>query len=103
MLLGGPNGARTVVVWPAGTRWDADEQAIVPPTGDTLHAGDTFQAIGTSARVIDALSVVNAEGDEYLYRCMEGGTDGPAEIVRHEPRIVLGLPGEQPLPSTTKP
>ncbi|MFI5935348.1 hypothetical protein [Actinoplanes sp. NPDC051494] len=45
-LLLANGDARSVVIWPAGTRWLADEEVVVHPSGARIRLGDSFRTGG---------------------------------------------------------
>jgi hypothetical protein len=79
----GPAGARSVVLWPSGSRWDAANAVVATGGGDAVRSGDHVTAYGSGVTVVEALSLLGAEGDEALHRCAEADA---VTLLRHEVR-----------------
>ena len=75
----GPVGQRTVIVWPHGTTWNAQESAVersggIAPFNDPpfkLRSGDYFQAGGYDIPMSQAFGSLAPGSDEVLERCAE--------------------------------
>lgn len=98
IYLEGPIGSRTLVVWPAGTTWVSDSEAVVTESGVELLNGDTFSATGTFTDVSGATSMLGSAGDAYIAQCAENDV----AVVRRDVRLVRP-PSRTVPPTTTQP
>lgn len=89
--LDGTVGQRTVIVWPHGTTWNAQESAVersggIAPFNDPsfkLLSGNYLRATGNTMTMAEALTSSIAPGSvEVLERCAEG--EGGVVLLRAE-------------------
>lgn len=75
LLLMSPQGSRFPIVWPAGTMWDAEGQAVVLHSGEQVVIGSDIEGTGGYA---DTEQLVEWLGDEVAARadsCVGGDID----------------------------
>jgi hypothetical protein len=75
-------GERYPIVWPEGTRWDADTQTIVTPDGETLSAGDEVYGSGGYLDVDDIDRLAGADAAALARRCVDN-TYGEVAVVNN--------------------
>jgi hypothetical protein len=75
-------GERYPVLWPSGTRWDADAQAVVTPSGETLVAGDEVDGGGGYLYIGDIERLAGADAAELAQRCLDN-TYGEIAVVNN--------------------
>lgn len=84
-------GVRYPLVWPAGTTWDAEEQAVIGPSRTRMPVGsevsggggyhkveDVKRSLGAEAEVL-AASCVDNEYGEVAFINNQRGAVGPVE------------------------
>ena len=64
-------GARYPVVWPAGTAWDAEEQAVVGPSMARMLVGSEVYGGGGYFYVEDVKRLLGAEAEALAARCVD--------------------------------
>jgi len=84
-------GERYPIVWPAGTRWDADTQTIVTPDGESLSAGDEVYGGGGYLYVDDVDRLAGADAAALARRCVDN-TYGEIAVVNNSDSAIGGLP-----------
>ena len=80
LLLMSPQGSRFPTVWPAGTMWDAEGQAVVLHSGERLVIGSDIEGTGGYA---DTEQLMGSLGDEAAARadsCVDVDTDEVAYL-----------------------
>lgn len=75
-------GERYPVLWPSGTRWDADAQAVVTPAGETLVAGDEVDGGGGYLYIGDIERLAGGDAAELAQRCLDN-TYGEIAVVNN--------------------
>lgn len=73
---------RYPVVWPRGTSWDSDIQAVVLPSGELLAAGDAVYGGGGYRYVDDIEQVVGPEAAALAEACVDN-TYGEIAVVNN--------------------
>ena len=84
-----PVGERYPIVWPAGTRWDADTQTIVTPDGESLSAGDEVYGGGGYLYVDDVDRLAGADAAALARRCVDN-TYGEIAVVNNSDSAIGG-------------
>jgi hypothetical protein len=64
-------GERYPVVWPAGTRWDADIQAVVTSRGETMAVGDEISGGGGYPYVEDVERIAGPQASALAAKCVD--------------------------------
>jgi hypothetical protein len=66
---------RYPVVWPAGTTWDPDREAVILPRGTEIRPGDRVEGSGGYGRLgsLRRSGSLDSEAIELLTRCADGG------------------------------
>lgn len=64
-------GERYPVVWPAGTRWDADAQVVVPPQGESMGVGDEVYGGGGYLYVEDVERIAGSQASALAAECVD--------------------------------
>jgi hypothetical protein len=83
LLLMSLQGSRFPIVWPAGTTWDAEGQAVVLHSGERVVIGSDIEGTGGYA---DTEQLVDWLGDEVAARadsCVDGDVDEVAYLRTH--------------------
>ncbi len=75
-------GERYPVLWPSGTRWDADAQTVVTPAGATLVAGDEVDGGGGYLYIGDIERLAGGDAAELAQRCLDN-TYGEIAVVNN--------------------
>lgn len=73
---------RYPVLWPSGTRWDADAQAVVTASGEMLVAGDEVDCSGGCLYIGDIERLAGADAVELAQRCLDN-TYGEIAVVKN--------------------
>ena len=68
-----PNSSRDLVVWPAGTKWQADPAGVVLPNGDVALLGDVVEGGGGYHGPDDVLDLAGEEAAALAGRCAGPG------------------------------
>ncbi len=64
-------GERYPVVWPAGTRWDADAQEVVTPQGESMGVGDEVYGGGGYLYVEDVERIAGSQASALAAECVD--------------------------------
>ena len=64
-------GERYPIVWPAGTRWDADNQAVVTSRGETMPVGDEVYGGGGYLYVGDVERIAGPQASALAAKCVD--------------------------------
>lgn len=75
-------GERYPIVWPAGTAWDAEEQAVVSPSTARMPVGSEVYGGGGYFFVEDVKRLLGAEAEALAGRCVDN-TDGEIAFVNN--------------------
>ena len=75
-------GERYPVVWPAGTAWDAEAQAVVGPSDERMPVGSEVHGGGGFFYLEDVERLLGAEAEALAGRCVDN-TDGEIAIVNN--------------------
>ena len=75
-------GERYPALWPAGTRWDADAQAVVTASGEMLVAGDEVDGGGGYLYVGDIERLAGEDAAELAQGCLDN-TYGEIAVVNN--------------------
>ena len=62
---------RYPVVWPAGTTWDAEDQAVISPSGTEMAVGSQVYGGGGYAKVGDVERSLGAEAEALVTSCAD--------------------------------
>jgi hypothetical protein len=109
IYVDGPAGARSVIAWPHGTRWNPATQSIERPGGlepfndpaFALAIGDYFSAAGTTQSRAEVVVDLSPDSAESLDRCLEGDVAVVRARVRNaEPPSWVPTPTTSTEPAT---
>jgi hypothetical protein len=75
-------GERYPIVWPAGTRWDADNQAVIAPGGQSMAIGDEVYGGGGYLYVDDIERIAGPEASALATECVDN-TYGEIAVVNN--------------------
>ena len=75
-------GERYPIVWPAGTRWDVDNQSVVTPLGESIVVGDEIYGGGGYLNVEDVERIAGLQVSELAARCVDN-TYGEIAVVNN--------------------
>jgi hypothetical protein len=75
-------GERCPILWPAGTRWDEQNQAVISATGDPMAIGDEVYGGGGYLCVADVARVAGPQASSLAADCVDN-TYGEIAIVTH--------------------
>jgi hypothetical protein len=75
-------GERYPVLWPSGTRWDGDAQAVVTPDGEALSMGEVVYGSGGYLKIDDVDSRAGADAAELARQCIDN-TYGEVAVVNN--------------------
>ncbi len=75
-------GERYPVLWPSGTRWDDDDQAVVTPNGEALSADDEVYGGGGYLYVDDIERLAGADAAGLARECLDN-TYGEIAVVNN--------------------
>ena len=75
-------GERYPIVWPAGTRWDADNQAVVTSRGETMPVGDEVYGGGGYLYVGDVERIAGPQASALAAKCVDN-TYGEIAVVNN--------------------
>lgn len=75
-------GERYPVVWPAGTRWDADTQAVVTSQGESMVVGDEIYGGGGYLHLDDVEWIAGSEASALAAKCVDN-TYGEIAVVNN--------------------
>lgn len=80
-LLEGP-GERFPVVWPARTRWDADSNSVVLPSGDHVAIGESVSGGGGFHELSSVLAIAGEDAETLVDSCLDN-TYGEIAIINN--------------------
>lgn len=83
-------GGRTPVVWPGGTRWQAEPPAVVLPGGEAVPVGGTVNGSGGYHARDQVAAVAGDEVADAAAAC--AGPDGEIAVFNPGSTIETGLP-----------
>jgi len=75
-------GERYPVVWPAGTRWDASNQAVITSRGISMAVGDEVYGSGGYLYVDDVERIAGSAASALAARCVDN-TYGEIAVVNN--------------------
>ncbi len=75
-------GQRYPVVWPAGTRWDPDSQAVVTPGGESMAVGAAVYGGGGYFYVDDVERIAGPQASALAAQCVDN-TYGEIAVVNN--------------------
>jgi hypothetical protein len=84
-------GERYPVLWPAGTRWDGDRNAVVPPVGAPMPVGSQVYGGGGYLRVEDVERLAGSEASQRAADCVDNA-HGEIAVVNNAD-TAIGLAG----------
>jgi len=64
-------GERYPIVWPAGTTWDADQRAVVSPTGVSMTVSSDVYGGGGYLDVGEVTGLLGSEAGALASRCVD--------------------------------
>ncbi|MDH3193867.1 MAG: hypothetical protein OEM40_06055 [Acidimicrobiia bacterium] len=64
-------GERYPIVWPAGTRWDADNQAVVTSRGESMAIGNKIYGGGGYLHVEDVERIAGSQASALAAKCVD--------------------------------
>jgi hypothetical protein len=76
-------GERFPVLWPFGTGWDAENRAVVPPTGAPMPIGGSVFGAGGYLGVSDVERLAGADAAAVAERCVDN-TWGEIAVVNNQ-------------------
>ena len=88
IYLDGPHD-RYPVVWPPGTSWRTDEEAVELPDGTLVRAGDRISGAGGFHQGTRLETYTNAEGVTVARRCVDN-THGNVAVFNSSDDIEVG-------------
>lgn len=75
-------GERYPIVWPAGTRWDEQNQAVVSPVGESMAIGDEVYGGGGYLYVADVNRIAGPRASSLAADCVDN-TYGEIAVVNN--------------------
>jgi len=75
-------GGRYPIVWPAGTRWDQEKQAVVSPMGESMAIGDEVYGGGGYFYVADVEQIAGPQASSLAADCADN-TYGEIAVVNN--------------------
>jgi hypothetical protein len=85
-------GERYPVLWPSGTRWDGDSQAVVTPEGEALSMGEEVYGSGGYLKIADVESRAGADAADLARQCIDNTYGDVAVVNNSESAIGRGGP-----------
>jgi|GEM_PF-1785298 len=81
-LFVGEGDFRSVVLWEYGTRWEAEQPAVVLPDGTTIPLGSTIEGSGGGYHAVDQLSFFTASDAVSVRAEQCAGPNGEVAVVQ---------------------
>ena len=91
LYLVADHGERFPVLWPAGTSWDSNGQAVLPPEGASMPIGSAVYGGGGYLAITDVERLAGPDAAALAARCVDN-TYGEIAIVNNQ-RDAIALAG----------
>jgi hypothetical protein len=85
-------GERYPVLWPAGTRWDSDNNAVIPPAGAAMPVGLHVHGGAGYLHVEDVERLAGSEASQRAADCVDNQY-GEVAVVNNAATAVSLVPG----------
>ncbi len=92
-------GERYPVLWPAGTRWDEQQQAVVPPVGSPMPIGGQVDGGGGYLDAADIERLAGSDAAAVATECVDNQY-GLVAVVNNQPDAIA-LVSPPPITTTT--
>ena len=86
---------RYPIVWPAGTTWDGQQQAVVNPAGVAMSIGSDVFGTGGYLHIEDVKRSLGSDAERLASRCVDNA-HGEIAFVNNAARCACGRPSSSP-------